>query len=89
MCYNLLILNNNPCFRCGKQRIVTKTYQKIVDNSVITYTEAVCPDPKCQAALELQLKKEKEKRDQIALQKANQLEARLETKRKERQALQD
>jgi hypothetical protein len=80
-------VNNNPCFRCGKQRKVVKTYTEMVDNSLVTYTDSVCPDPECQKALELQLKEEKEKRTQIATQKANQLESRLEEKRREKQAL--
>src|SRR5579859_6813446 len=76
----LTITNTNPCFRCGKQRVITRTYKKTVDNSVVTYEEAVCPDPECQKALELQLKGERDKREQMALQKASQLLARSKDK---------
>lgn len=75
------ILTNNPCFRCGKERVVKRTYKKKVDNSVITYTDTVCPDPECQIALELQLKIEREKREQMATQKEDQARIRLEEKR--------
>jgi hypothetical protein len=43
---------DNVCPRCGKQRVVTKTYKEVVGVSVVTYAEMSCPDPKCQALVE-------------------------------------
>ncbi len=75
------ILNSNPCFRCGKQRIDLKTYTKQVDTTVVTYTDTVCPDPECQKELEKQLKMESAKRKDMLKQKESQAQARLAAKR--------
>lgn len=79
--YNRTI-SSNTCFRCGKQRIVSKTYKKIVDGSSVIYTETTCPDPECQKAVMQQLKMETDKREQMAIQKENQTKARLAEKRR-------
>lgn len=39
---------NNPCIECGKQRVDGKTWKVKVGISVITHTQTICPDPKCQ-----------------------------------------
>lgn len=39
---------NNPCIRCGKQRINGKISKEKVGASEITYTQTICPDPECQ-----------------------------------------
>ncbi|MBU2036003.1 hypothetical protein KKC36_00945 [Patescibacteria group bacterium] len=56
---------NNLCPLCGKQRIVVKTYKEKIGNSVITYTEKICPDPVCQKKLDGQLAQEQKKRNLI------------------------
>lgn len=38
----------NPCVRCGKERILVKTWTEKHENSLIKYTLALCPDEKCQ-----------------------------------------
>lgn len=81
------ITNSNPCIRCGKQRTISRTYQEKINNSIVTYTDTVCPDPECQKALELQFKNEKLQRDKIASQKANDLKIRLEERKIEKQTL--
>lgn len=43
---------SNPCVRCGKQRINGKTWKGKAGMSVITYTQTVCPDRKCQKMVE-------------------------------------
>ncbi len=44
---------SNPCIRCGKERIIVKTWNEKVDTyfgtSDIVHTETACPDPACQA----------------------------------------
>lgn len=46
------IVINNPCIRCGKQRIDKKSRKEKLFNhfgvSYIIHTETVCPDKKCQ-----------------------------------------
>lgn len=39
---------SNPCIECGKERIDGKTWKGNVGISVVTYTQTICPDPKCQ-----------------------------------------
>lgn len=39
---------NNPCIRCGKQRIDGKSWKEKLGTSVITHTQTVCPDDECQ-----------------------------------------
>lgn len=59
---NMTTITTNVCIRCGKQRIVVKTYQELVGNHMITYTETSCPDTACQKKLVKQLDQEKIKR---------------------------
>lgn len=59
----------NICYRCGKERIVTRTWKEKVENSIIENTEAVCPDKKCQATIEKDIRKLKNKRLQIEKRK--------------------
>lgn len=39
---------NNPCIRCGKQRINGKTTKEKIGVSEIIYTQTICPDRECQ-----------------------------------------
>lgn len=39
---------SNPCIECGKERIDGKTWKGNVGISVVTYTQTICPDSKCQ-----------------------------------------
>ena len=48
---------------------------------MVTYTDMICPDPECQLALNLQLKVEREKREEMLRQKEYQAQARLQEKR--------
>ncbi len=56
---------SNPCIRCGKQRITLSTKKERVGTSIIITTVTGCPDKKCQAIVDKQLKKEAEARRQI------------------------
>lgn len=42
------IPNSNPCIRCGKERIVSKTWTDHVGQALLTYSTTVCPDEECQ-----------------------------------------
>lgn len=60
---------NNPCTRCGKERIISKTWKEEVDTffgkSVITHTETVCPDPECQKIVEEKLEAQRQKTEEL------------------------
>ena len=64
-------ISNNICLRCGKQRVISRTYTESVNGSLLTYTETVCPDPECQKILNMQFAAEKVKREQFAANKAS------------------
>ena len=51
----------SPCIRCGKLRIVAKTWQEEVNGAKVTVTQTVCPDAECQKIVESELKKKMEK----------------------------
>ncbi|MBI4099872.1 hypothetical protein HY440_02590 [Candidatus Microgenomates bacterium] len=55
---------NNPCVRCGKQRITLRKWKEKIKTasgiSEVSYEETICPDPACQKIVEA---KQKELRD--------------------------
>ena len=53
--------DTTPCIRCGKSRIVAKSWTEKIGNSVITYTQTVCPDEECQKIVDSDLQKKKDK----------------------------
>jgi len=71
------ISSGSVCIRCGKDRIVSDSYQEKVETSIVTYTIAVCSDPECQKIVDGILKEEERKRGLIK----NEQEARLLAKR--------
>ena len=50
------------CTRCGKPRIVVKTYEEKIETSTVTYTITECSDPECQKLINKTIKAEKSKR---------------------------
>jgi len=49
----ILQQSESLCIRCGKTRIVSKTWiEKIEKGNPITHSEAVCPDKDCQKAVD-------------------------------------
>ena len=48
---------NNPCIRCGKERIFVRSWKEKIGNSVVTTIENACPDPECQKIVEADNKK--------------------------------
>ena len=65
-----------PCIRCGKLRIVAKSWSEKISGSLTTYTQTVCPDHECQKVVEIELQK---KRDKIAFLQNKLLERRKES----------
>ncbi len=39
---------SNPCVKCGKERVDSKSWEGKIGASVVTYTLTICPDPECQ-----------------------------------------
>jgi hypothetical protein len=56
---------SNPCFRCGKQRIVVSTKKERLAGSWVTTTVTSCPDPECQKILNKQMEKERVARETL------------------------
>lgn len=57
----------NPCIRCGTERIIKKTWKEKVTNyfgtSIVVHTETACPDKACQKILDERFAKERERLD--------------------------
>ncbi|OGK24762.1 hypothetical protein A3A46_03655 [Candidatus Roizmanbacteria bacterium RIFCSPLOWO2_01_FULL_37_13] len=52
----------NDCYRCGRERIVTKVWKEKVENSVIENTVSVCPDKSCQEVVDQEIRHQRNKR---------------------------
>jgi hypothetical protein len=63
----MVTTNPSICIECGKQRIVVRTYEEKVGNSVVVYKETICANPECQKKVDKTLAKELEKRQQSAM----------------------
>lgn len=61
---------NNPCIRCGKQRIDGKSWKEKGTSSV-TYIQTICPDPDCQKIVDKATKDRIAKNDLMLKNKAN------------------
>lgn len=79
----VMMQNTNPCTRCGKERVVFKTWKEESEtyfgSSTITHIEAACPDKECQAIVNQGLQLQKEKRDKV---KRDREERLLKSRRK-------
>lgn len=77
---------SNPCVICGRERVVSKTWTETImmsyGESVITYTESVCPDSKCQKIFEERLKLQKEKTKAFQLAKEERIQRAKNARRK-------
>lgn len=67
----------NVCIRCGKQRIVVKTWTEHIGVSLIKYSETVCPDPECQKFVDKANTEREEKGKLLASQRAQSKQARI------------
>jgi hypothetical protein len=66
---NTQLSSTSICTRCGKTRIVSKTWTEKVEtysgHAVVTHTTTICPDPDCQSVVDKDLAEQKEHRDQL------------------------
>ena len=57
------------CTRCGKPRIVSKTWTEEIETyggtTMITHSETICPDPDCQEKVDEGLKKQQQERQMM------------------------
>lgn len=67
------------CIRCGKLRILGKTWSEGVGFSRMTYTLTVCPDAHCQRQVEALLK---DRHDTFVARNEASLQRREENRRK-------
>ncbi len=81
-------LSDNPCVRCGTERIIKKTWKEKVTTyfgtSDVVHTETACPDKACQKILDEKFAKERERLDLMQAAKEERLrvakEGRLKAK---------
>lgn len=66
----------NPCVRCGKERIILKTWTALVGKAQLTYTNTACPDKSCQQVINDEILAQKTKREEIEAKKAREKEER-------------
>lgn len=67
------------CIRCGKTRILDKSWTEEVNGATTTYTKMVCPDKECQKTVEEQLKREN---DRVRMIQEQSLKRRMNMKSK-------
>lgn len=60
--YTMLTPTENLCVRCGKTRVIVKTWTEKTENSVLKYTLAECPDKACQKIVDAANDEREEKR---------------------------
>ncbi len=62
-------LSKEVCIRCGKVRVIKKTYKEYVGTSLVITTLTKCPDSECQKILDNQFEKERLQRESFNTQK--------------------
>jgi len=62
---------HNACSRCGKERVIIKTWKEKIGYSVVTTIETACPDTECQKMVEQANKKQIEKHEASKLRRKN------------------
>ncbi len=58
------ITSLNPCVRCGKARIVVKTWVEL-GNFPITRSDTICPDRDCQKKVDDDISAKRQKKDDM------------------------
>ncbi len=71
----------SSCTRCGKQRVVIKSWSEVIGTATITHTEAECPDPDCQKAVNSGIARQKRQREIQEKDKLQREQERLALKR--------
>ena len=74
----------NPCTRCGKERIDSKSWKEKVNtffgSSYITHTETVYPDKACQKIVEEKLTAQRAKTEALVSDREKRIRERLKAK---------
>ncbi len=68
---------NNPCSRCGKQRVDTTQRKSKMGESNVVYIASICPDKECQAIVDRGIAEKKEKAEKL-IRKKEELKAERE-----------
>ena len=68
---------NNPCIRCGIQRIDGKSWKEKSGISIITHTKTICPDSQCQKIIDKMIAERIEKNNLMIKNKAEAKLARV------------
>lgn len=66
---------NSPCIRCGKTRIVAKTWKA----NGVKFTQTVCPDKDCQKIINNEMARIKKKRLDAEEKRKNMIRNRKKT----------
>jgi len=81
---------SNLCIRCGKERIVVKTWNEEIQTerrmTVITHTLTSCPDETCQKAVDKEVDMLRQKNEERRVEKANKEIAEKEARVKRAEA---
>jgi hypothetical protein len=72
----------NACSRCGKQRIISRTWNESIDTLrgkvTISYSDSKCPDNECQKIVDSELLVEEQKRIKLRDDKEKKKQKRIE-----------
>lgn len=79
-------MHNNPCIRCGTQRIVVKTWKERVGTFTILNSQTACPDVECQKKVDHDNKKIRDKNTAMKLQHEQRTLERMALKKAEKEA---
>lgn len=61
---------SNPCIRCGKERVDSKTWKGKTGISTITYILTICPDVDCQKIVDKGIADRRAKSELLIKEKA-------------------
>ena len=79
----------DPCSRCGKQLIVSRTWEEKVQvyggESTVIHTESVCPDVECQKVVDKERAKVREKMEKNKRDREERAQAFIESKKQRAQ----
>lgn len=72
---------NNPCIRCGNERVSSKTWKEYVAvygrTSVVIHEEFVCTNRDCQKVVERQFSEQKAQRELVVARKEQEKQERI------------
>lgn len=75
---------HNLCIRCGKERVVVRTWIEKVGYSTVTNTLMACPDPECQKLVTAENRKQTNKYKEMKRKSEDRMKKRYATAKLER-----